>query len=258
MKIQVLGCSGSGLPNHNPPAFLINEMLLIDGGTISSVLTERAQSKIRHILISHAHLDHVREIPSFADNMLLRDRRHQISLIGIKETLQQIRKNMFNNMVWPDLTRIPSPGKPVLMLKTIKTGTSFKVGDYRIIAEKTNHSIPSVGFIVEDPRGGKLLYTGDTGPTDYLWQRANKARYGTIDGAVIEVTFPNKMRDAALRTGHLTPAILSDELKKMERPPLRVFITHTKPQFLKIIERDLIKLKMKNLTVLKQGKTYTI
>ncbi|HDZ62567.1 MAG TPA: 3',5'-cyclic-nucleotide phosphodiesterase [Nitrospirae bacterium] len=258
MKLQVLGCSGSGLPNHNPPAFLINKNLLLDGGTISSVLDERAQSRIRHILITHAHLDHTREIPSFADNMFLRNGKHNISLVGVKDVLQPIKKNMFNNIVWPDFTSIPSPAKPVIKLKTIKTGINYKVGDYKIIAERTNHSIPSTGFIIKGPFGKKLLYTGDTGPTVNLWQRANKAGYINIDGAVIEVTFPNRMRDAALRTGHLTPALLSDELKKLERPPLRIFITHTKPQFLKTISRELINLKIKKLTILKQGKTYTI
>lgn len=259
MKIKVLGCSGAEFPNFSPPAFLINNEILLDAGTTTGALNESAQRKISYILITHAHLDHIRGIPPLADNMFLRNRKHNITLVGIKEVLQPMRKNLFNNTVWPDFTEIPSPRKPLLKLKPIKTGENFKIHNYKITAEKVNHSITTIGYIIEDPKGKRLLYTGDTGPTANLWKRANmKPGKVGIDGAIIEVTFPNNMRGAAVRTGHLTPAMLLGELKKLKKIPRKIFITHAKPQFLNIILKELRGVKIKYLTILKERKTYVI
>lgn len=259
MKIKVLGCSGAELPDFGPPAFLLDDRILLDAGTITGALDEDAQKKISHILITHAHLDHIRGIPTLADNMFLINRNHSFTLMGIKKVLQLIKNNLFNNTVWPDFTAIPSPQKPLLKLKAVKTGKSFKINNYKIIAEKVNHSIAATGYIIEDLKGKRLIYTGDTGPTSSLWKRANsKQRKAGIYGLIIEVTFPNKMREAAIRTEHLTPDMLLNELKKLSQPPSRIFITHTKPQFLNIISKELHSLKIRHLTILENGGTYVI
>jgi ribonuclease BN (tRNA processing enzyme) len=260
MKIKVLGCSGAELINFSPPAFLLDDKILLDGGTITSALREDAQKKISHILTTHAHLDHIRGIPSLADNMLLRNRKHTITLVGVRKILQMLKENLFNNTVWPDfITRVPSPAHPALKLKTIKIGESFKIFGYRISAERVNHSIMSVGYIIQNSKGKKLIYTGDTGISCNLWKKANTETGETgIDAAIIEVTFPNNMRELAVITRHLTPAMLFNELKKLNQLPRKIFITHMKPQFSNIISRELRNLKLKNLTILKQGKTYVV
>ncbi len=259
MKIKVLGCSGAEFPDFGPPAFLLDNRILLDAGTTTGALDEVAQKKISHILITHAHLDHIRGIPTLADNMFLLNRQHSLTLLGIKKVLQLIRNNLFNNAVWPDFTVIPSPQKPLLKLKAVKTGEKFKINNYKIIAEKVNHSIAAAGYIIEDLNGKRLIYTGDTGPTVSLWKRANAKQVKTaIPGVIIEVTFPNKMRESAIRTGHLTPDMLLNELKKLNQPPSRIFITHTKPQFLNIITKELLSLKIKHLTILKNRETYII
>ena len=259
MKVKVLGCSGAELPNFSPPTFLVDDKMLLDGGTTTATLKENDQEKISHILTTHAHLDHIRGIPSLADNMLLRDRKHSITLVGIREVLQSVKKNLFNNIIWPDFTRIPSPKYPALKLKTIKIGKSFRILNYKITAEKVNHSVIAIGYIIENSKGKRLLYSGDTGPTTNLWKKINKKNGNVcIDGAIIEVTFPNNMKEMAINTGHFTPAMLFDELKKLKRLPLKIFITHIKPQFLNIISRELRNLKLKQITILQKGKTYFI
>lgn len=259
MKIKVLGCSGAEMPNFRLPAFLIDERMLLDAGTISASLNENSQSKITHILITHAHLDHIRGIPPLADNMLVKNQKPKITLVGIKEVLNTLKENLLNNSIWPDFTSIPNPKEPVLRLKTIEIGKNYKINGYSIIAEKVTHSVPAVGYIIKDSKGKKLIYTGDTGPAIDLWKRANiEAQTTEINGAIIEVTFPNSMRDLAIKTGHLTPALLFDELKKLKQLPKKIFITHPKPQFSDIIVTELRSLNIKQITMLKEGKTYVI
>lgn len=259
MKIKVLGCSGAEMPDSHLPAFLIDESILLDAGTITSALNESAQRKITHILITHTHLDHIRGIPFLADNMLLRNRRHQITLVGTKKVLDALKNSIFNNSIWPDFTNIPSPENPVLRLKIIERGKCHRVNGYSIVAEDIDHSVAGAGYIIKNPEDKRLVYTGDTGPTTNLWKRVNiEAKTTGVDGAIIEVTFPNNMRELALRTGHLTPEMLFQELKKLKHLPERIFITHSKPQFSDIITRELRGLKIKQLIILKEGRSYVI
>jgi hypothetical protein len=51
MKLRVLGCAGAELPDFRPPAFLLDDQLLLDAGTIGSVLSEEDQWKIHSICI---------------------------------------------------------------------------------------------------------------------------------------------------------------------------------------------------------------
>lgn len=259
MKIKVLGCSGAEMPDSHPPAFLIDEQILLDAGTIAGVLKENTQKKIIHILITHTHLDHIRGIPTLADNMLLKNRRHQITLIATEEILKTLRENIFNGSIWPDFTNIPSPLHPVIKLKTVEQGMRFKFNGYSVIAQEVTHSVPTVGYIINNPEGKTLLYTGDTGQTINLWEKANTlSQKNPIDGVIIEVTFPNNMRELAVKTGHLTPEMLSQELKKLRQLPRKIFITHLKPQFSKKITEELHNLKVKQITLFKAGKTYVI
>jgi ribonuclease BN (tRNA processing enzyme) len=253
MKLKVIGSSGGESPGHNLPAFLIDKHILLDAGTIGAFLKESSQWKIRHILITHAHLDHIKGIPFLADNLVTKNREHSVTIISMQSVLTALKKNLLNNRIWPDFTIISAASRPVLLLKAIAPEKPLKICRYTITAYKVNHSVPAVGYIIEDPKGKRLLYTGDTGPTDALWKASQH-----IDCAIIEVSFPNKMKHMAMKTGHLTPELLLREVKKMEFRPKKIFITHPKPLYLKEIKHEIKGLPLKNVTFLKDGRTYTI
>ena len=79
MKIRVIGCSGAELPGHNAPGFLLDDEIIFDAGSITSVLTAKEQLRIKHIFITHAHLDHIRSIPFLADNIIIKNRSSEIN-----------------------------------------------------------------------------------------------------------------------------------------------------------------------------------
>jgi ribonuclease BN (tRNA processing enzyme) len=110
-----------------------------------------------------------------------------------------------------------------------------------------------VGYIIEDVKGKRLLYTGDTGPTDSIWEATDR-----IDCVIMEVSFPNRMEEFAIRSGHLTPKLTVKELQKMENLHGKVLITHQKPLYLKQICREIEALRIKNVKVVEDGKTYEI
>lgn len=254
MKLRVLGCSGAEFPGFHPPGFLIDDTLLMDAGTIGSVLNENEQWKIRNIIITHAHLDHIRGIPFLADNIIIKQKNHSVTVLSIPSVIKTIMQNLLNDKVWPDFTVIPDAENAVIKIKTIKPNAPFQINSYNIIAYPVNHSVPATGYVIEDKKGKRLLYTGDTGPTEAIW----KATKDKIDFAIIEVSMPNAMRNMAIMTGHLTAQLLSEEIGKMTILPERILITHPKPQYLRLIKKEVKELKLKNLSILKDGDIFDI
>jgi ribonuclease BN (tRNA processing enzyme) len=249
MKIKVLGCSGAEFPGHNPPGFLVDGEILFDAGSLTNVLDENAQHKIGNIFITHAHLDHIRGIPFLADNLIVKNKRHKVNVISIPPVIRTIKENLLNSSVWPDFTVLPDPDNAVINLVKIMEGESLKIKDYLITPFNVNHSVPAVGYLVEDSKK-RLFYTGDTGPTDSTWGKIGEKK---IDCLIIEVSFPNRMREMAVTTGHLTPRLLKEEVLKLKHMPEKIYITHPKPQYFKVIKTEIEKLKIKNLRVLKDG-----
>lgn len=262
MRLRVLGSAGAEFPGFRPPAFLIDDSLLLDAGTIGAVLTEEEQWQIRDIFISHAHLDHIRGIPALADNLIIKRSQHLVTVHAIEPVIQALRTHLLNGVIWPDFSLLPSPDEPVLRYDTIMPGRPLTLqypavahggsGAYTLSAVEVNHTVPAVGYCVEGG-GVRLVYTGDTGPTDAIWQLANGA-----DALIVEVSFPNDMETLATLTRHLCSSQLARELAKMSHLPKRILITHPKPQYLAQIHREVAALGISQMELLHDGSSYEI
>jgi ribonuclease BN (tRNA processing enzyme) len=255
MKIRVIGCSGAEFPGHNTPSFLLDDEIVFDAGSITNVLERKAQLKINHIFITHAHLDHILSIPFLADNIIVGNKGHTISIYSIAPVIRTIRNHLFNSAMWPDFTTIPNPRDAILNLIQLKAGRMISVNGYHVTPYKVNHSVPAVGYLVEDGGGKRFFYTGDTGPSAQTWKSIKGKK---INALIIDVSFPNSMRDLAVTTGHLTPDLLLEEIRTMPYKPDRVYITHLKPQYYRKIKAELLKLPIKHLKVLREGDTIRV
>lgn len=251
MKITVIGSSGSTFPGNNLPAFLLDDFMLLDAGTIGIVLDNAAQRKISHILITHAHLDHINGIPFLVDNIINDKYQNQISVISVKDVLSEMKKNIFNNKIWPDFSAIPNKRKPILRYQEIKTIGYLQIRDYKIFATRVTHAVAAYGYIIEDQNANAVVYTGDTGPTEKLWKRMSSHN---VRALIVEVSFPNSMNKLAIETGHLTPALLEGELRKMIKLPEKIYVSHIKLKHKKVVERELERLGSHSIEVL-EGNT---
>jgi ribonuclease BN (tRNA processing enzyme) len=252
MIVRVLGCSGAELPGFNPPAFLIDGRILLDAGTIGAVLGQKEQEELDLIVLSHAHLDHVRGIPSLADNLVVAGSRRKVVIAGLREVIADLRRHLLNNAIWPDFSAIPSEEEAVLGFLELEPEQELRWGEYRITLCPVNHCVPAAGIIVRKG-DGVVVYTGDTGPTDRLWQVM-----GHADTLVVEVSFPNSLESLALAAGHLTPGLLALELEKPAELPSRILITHPKPQHRERIEQELSLLSIPGLRILEDGSTFEV
>ncbi len=255
MKIKVLGCSGAESPRHRPPSFLLDNRILFDTGSLTNTLQIEEQVKIKHIFITHSHLDHVLGIPFLADNLIFRMKGHRVNVLSLPPVIRAIQKSLLDGSIWPDFTTIPSTHAAILKLIELRPGHSIKVDDYTVTAYPVNHSVPATGYLVEDTEKRRFFYTGDTGPSDSTWKSIGKKE---IHCLIIDVSFPNRMEKVAIETGHLTPSLLRKELLKIRPHPEKIFVIHLKPPYFKTIKTELQRLGIKNCRLLKDGEVITI
>ncbi len=228
MQIRVLGCSGSIAAGSRTTAFLLGSDVLIDAGTGVGDLTLDELTRVNHILISHSHLDHVLAIGLLADSVSrTRAPERPITVHALPATLEALRKHVFNGVIWPDFTRLPSADQPVLAFEPFAVGKVLALGEHRIEVLPAIHTVPAVGFAVlaRHDGGGAWVFTGDTGPNPALWQRLRSL---SVAHLVIETAFSDEERALAKISSHLCPSALGQELVQLEGS-VAVHITHIKP-----------------------------
>ncbi len=236
MNVRVLGSCGSRVPGQQTSCLLINEQVIVDAGGITAKLSVEEQAAIDHVLISHAHLDHVYDLAFLADNVMAR-RNSPLRVWAPEKVLDVLHKNLFNDQIWPDLTRLRLDDFPVLELCCLPEGVVTQIGSLRVCWAPTSHTVFSAGYLLTD-KETSILYSGDTTTTEALWELGNTAEQ--LSAVFVETSFPNRLESLALKTGHLTPKLLSRELVKLDKPEVPVKIFHMKPQYLEEISAELV------------------
>ena len=251
IRYRILGCAGGENPRSQLPSFLVNDRLLVDAGATTARLSLGEQLGIDTVLLTHIHLDHVKDLAFLADN-IFGLRPFPVQVCSIASVLKQFQEHLFNDILWPDFTRIPTAEAPTVQLRALPEGQPTVLGTCQVTPIRVNHLVDCVAFFIE--QGGRtVLHVGDTGPTDAVWERARHVP--DLRAVIVEATFPNRLQELADASGHLTPASLDGELQKLGRP-VPLFVYHLKPQFAKEIEEELRALRDLAPNVLEAGKTY--
>ena len=225
MKVKVLGCSGGiGGKHLRTTSLRLDNDVLIDAGTGVTDLSLTELSMIDHIFLTHSHLDHIATIPFIVDTVgAMRDK--PLTIYGIEETIETLKKHIFNWSVWPDFATIPTAEKPFMRYQRIKLGQTISFGSRKLTVLPANHTVPAVGYLLDSGRGS-LVFTGDTYINDALWKVVN--RIPNLKYLIIETAFCNREKQLAVASKHLCPSLLAEELAKLERSA-EIFITHLKP-----------------------------
>jgi ribonuclease BN (tRNA processing enzyme) len=228
MNLRVLGCSGSIAAGSRTTSFLLDSRVLVDAGTGVGDLSLEELAAIDHIVVSHSHLDHVLGIPLLADSVmrtrLARRPFHPIQVHALPQTLDALRQHLFNNVLWPDFTRLPSPQQPILEFHPFQVGQILTIAGLRIEVLPALHTVPAVGFAVETGSGW-WVFTGDTAPNPALWTALSDRPIAQL---VIETAFGDEDRALAEVSRHLSPSMLARELANLPADT-PVAITHIKP-----------------------------
>ncbi|BCR04081.1 cAMP phosphodiesterase class-II:metallo-beta-lactamase superfamily protein [Desulfuromonas versatilis] len=253
LTVKVLGCYGSRMPGHQTSSLLVNGRLLLDSGTATSLLPLEQQLAIDDILLTHAHLDHIVDLAFLADNVMTL-RKTPLRVWGPEQVLEAVQEHLFNDRIWPDFTRLPGPDGPAVELAPLAAGRDARIGGVAVRWVQTNHPVFAAGYCLSQGESA-VLFSGDTGVTEELWAMGRCCP--GLAAAFVETTFPDRLEGLAHASGHLTPALLAAELRKLDRGSLPIKILHMKPQFLDEILGELSALGEDRLQVLRGGEEFS-
>ncbi len=250
MDLKVIGCHGGETPKHRTSAFILDDKLAIDAGSLTSGMELKAQCALEACLVSHAHLDHIRDLATIADNRL-QNGCPPLIVAGTKQTLAILKKHFFNGLLWPDFTKLPTASKPTIEYLLLKPEVTTVIAGYKVRSILVSHTIECGAFIIEG-KNGSIAYSGDTGPTERLWEVLNETP--KLRAMLMEVSFPNSEHKLAKVSGHHTPESLAIDMRKYKYvKELPTLLYHIKPVFERQVERECAKIKGMNLTILNLG-----
>ena len=255
-KVIPLGAKG-GNDESNLSAYAVavagtNAYVCLDAGTLyhgirqalaakllDGTVFEVLQNQLKGYLISHPHLDHV------AGLILNSPEDSPKPIYGLPFCLKILREEYFNWKSWPNFG---NEGEKPLLNKyrytTLSTEKEIPLEHTAMYvrAFALSHSRPyqSTAFLIRHAEN-YLLYVGDTGADAVeqsdklfaLWQAISPLiAANRLKAIFIEVSFSNAHPDEFL-FGHLTPRLLMNELKILNRLAgglrgLPIVITHIK------------------------------
>lgn len=245
--MRVLGPYGGSAPDCRMTTFLLNETTLLDAGALTSMLTLAEQRRVDHVVITHSHFDHVATLPFFFENVF--GRRKPIEIAAPRQVLDPLRKHLFNGSLWPDFSKLPSRRKATMRFRPIREGSVFRTRDLSFLPVPVHHIVPTYGYLVRSATAS-ILFSGDTGPTQRLWEVADSAE--DLKAIFLEVSFSDSQTKIAKASRHLTPKQIPGELAKT-RQTAPVYLYHMKPPSLSAIEREVRRLRNPRLSFLREG-----
>jgi len=235
VKVRVLGCSGAIAKDCRTTSFLIDGEILVDAGTGVGDLTLDEMRCIDHVLLSHSHLDHVAALPLMVD-AIAAQRKEPLKIYALAGTIQALRAHIFNNVIWPDFSRIPTPEAPFISFHEIQVGQTIELCSKYIEVLPAVHTVPAAGFAIT-AGSGCWVFTGDTERNQAFWDRVNQLNVAML---VIETAFSNREKDLARRSLHLSPTVLANELDCIAKGKnYPIYITHTKPAETELIMAEI-------------------
>jgi ribonuclease BN (tRNA processing enzyme) len=225
MRVRVLGCSGAIAKDCRTTSFLIDSDILIDAGTGVGDLTLDEMRGIDHVFLTHSHLDHVAALPLMVDAIAAR-RTSPVQIHALAGTIAALQAHIFNDVIWPDFSRIPTPQSPFISFHEISIGQILLLQGKTIEVLPAVHTVPAAAYAVTAGTGC-WVFSGDTERNPDFWRRVNQLDVAML---VIETAFSNREKDLARLSLHLSPLVLASELDLIARDrKYPIYITHTKP-----------------------------
>lgn len=210
MEIHILGAHASELKGTRLTSILIDGILAIDAGGLTSALSLQQQERIKAVLLSHHHFDHSRDLVTLGANVSYW--QGQVEVYALQQSLDVIIPCLLDGKMYVNFLEYPSKEKPSLLLKAIEPYERKSIGGYDVLALPVRHSVPSVGYQITSSDGKSIFYTGDTtaGISD-CWRHISPRLL------ITEVAGPNKLEHWLKSVGHMSPQLLKGELVEFSK-----------------------------------------
>ena len=224
MQIKILGWAGGIGANLRTTSFQIDDDMLIDAGTGLGDLPLNQMTGIRHIFLTHSHMDHIAGLPLLVDSMFgVHD--EPIIVHAQEKTIEALKTHIFNWIIWPDFSELPTKDNSSIHFRVMNPGDKVTIRDRVIEMIPVNHTVPGVGYCISTPKA-TVAFSGDTTTNETLWEILNS--YQNIDMLFVEAAFSNNDIEISKISKHYCPQLLGEDMKKLNHRP-DVWLTHFKP-----------------------------
>lgn len=255
MRIRILGCSGGIGAGSRTSAMLVDDDVLIDAGTGIGDLSLEDIDSIRHVFLTHSHLDHIAGLPLLVDSVFDENFTVPLTVYAREETLIALRDHLFNDVIWPDFAKLPSAANPMLRYQVCSPGDTVTIEHREFYAIDVMHTVPTLAYTVRNS-GGTFAVSGDTKTNETLWPVLNAC--DDLKVLIIEVSFPNEMERLAADSGHYCPRTLTRDLERLRHTP-DIWLTGMKPGEEEVILEQVIEAAPdKNIRMLSRGTILTV
>ena len=251
MRIELLPSSHPGTDAQFLTSYLVNDEVAIDAGSIGLLADLRRQQHIRHVFITHEHLDHIATLPIFLENVY-EPGPASVEVLAAADVLEFLHGDIFNGRVWPDFFELSRPDDSFLTTTPLEPLRPVRRAGLTITPVEVAHGIDTLGFIVDDGAAA-AAFPSDTGPTDEFWAQLSQHRH--LRAVFLEASFPAAYADLAAITGHHSTTTFAAEIKKLPGD-IRWLVVHRKPRFAAEIAREIEAMGLPNVELVKPGHVY--
>ena len=232
-KIEILGAYGTRSKECATSSVLLNRQNVIDAGNLIAGLETRSID-LQNIWITHAHLDHIVDIAPMIDNYYSQ-RNQTLNILGLPNTLKSIQKNILNDEIWPDFSKIKLKNQDVMAVTytEVQLNKEYRISEHETIRPiATDHTVESCGYVYMRAESGVLITEDTFSLKNIIEELENNLK---IKSVVIECSFPNEMEELARVSKHLTPKLLFKQLESLKREDVNLYINHIKPAYIEKI-----------------------
>ncbi len=256
MKIQLLPSTineyGASTLGQHLTCFVVDDCVAIDAGSLAFSATAAHRERVRDVVLTHAHLDHIAGLPLFIDD-LFATLTKPVRIHATQDVIDTLEKHIFNWSVYPRFSELTNDYGPVMEYRAFLPGNEISICHLMVTPVEVNHLVPAAGFIFTD-QYTKIALSGDTAEMDEFWAAVNQLT--DLSALFVECAFPESMRGLAEVSHHLTPKRLAAELEKFEVERCPVYAINLKPMYREEIIGELTQIKQRDIKILEVGCVY--
>jgi cAMP phosphodiesterase len=251
MRVELLPSSIPSSDAQFLVSFLVNESVAVDAGAIGLLADLERQRRIRHVVVTHEHLDHIATLPIFLENVY-EPGPGAVEILAAPSVMEFLHGDVFNGRVWPDFFSLSRPEDPFLTTAALEPFVPVRRAGLTLTPVPVSHGIETLGLVVDDGSVA-VAFPSDTGPTEELWRHL--ANVPNLKAVFLEVSFPNSQAELARLTGHQCPQTFAAEIRKLPRD-VRWIVVHRKARFAAEIASELAALNLRNVEFVRPGVPY--
>ena len=236
---------------HEAVAFGRDEAVAVDAGSLGLLADLDRQRRVRHVFVTHEHVDHIATLPIFLENVY-EPGPDCVELLGRADVLDFLHRDVFNGRVWPDFFALSTGADRFVRGTFLTPGTPVERAGLMVTPLPVSHGVDTFGLLVDDGRVA-VAFPSDTGPTAEFWRRL--AACPRLAAVFLECSWPESKSALAAETGHLCPSTFAAEVRKLDRD-VRWIVVHRKARHAAEIARDLAALGLPNVEFVRPGFAY--